>query len=69
MNPTRRDFGKLALAALPAGGVLGPARLLAAPNSKFAGVQIGTITYSFKTDVKKPDEIIPNVVELGGTHV
>jgi sugar phosphate isomerase/epimerase len=65
MNPTRRDFGKLALAALPAAGVFGPTRLLAAPNSKFAGVQIGTITYSFKNDVKKPDEIIPNVVKIG----
>jgi sugar phosphate isomerase/epimerase len=69
MNPTRRDFGKLALAALPAAGVLGPARLLAAPNSKFAGVQIGTITYSFKNDVKKPDEIIPNVVKIGLSSV
>jgi hypothetical protein len=38
---------------------------LAASNSKFAGVQIGTITYSFKNDVKKPDEIIPNVVKIG----
>ena len=69
MNPTRRDFGRLALAALPAAGVFGPARLLAAPNSKFAGVQIGTITYSFKNDVKKPDEIIPNVVKIGLSSV
>lgn len=69
MNPTRRDFGKLALAALPAAGVCGPAKLLAAPNSKFAGVQIGTITYSFKNDVKKPDEIIPNVVKIGLSSV
>jgi len=69
MNPTRRDFGKLALAALPAAGVCGPAMLLAAPNSKFAGVQIGTITYSFKNDVKKPDEIIPNVVKIGLSSV
>jgi sugar phosphate isomerase/epimerase len=69
MNPTRRDFGKFALAALPAAGFLGPGRLLAAPNSKFAGVQIGTITYSFKNDVKKPDEIIPNVVKIGLSSV
>jgi hypothetical protein len=47
MNPTRRDFGKLALAALPAAGILAPGRLLAAPNSKIAGVLIGTITFSF----------------------
>ncbi|MEZ5356422.1 MAG: sugar phosphate isomerase/epimerase [Bryobacteraceae bacterium] len=37
----RRDFGKLA-AALPA------AALAAKPDSKFGGVQIGCITYSFR---------------------
>jgi sugar phosphate isomerase/epimerase len=40
---TRRDLGKLALAALPA------AKLLAKPNSKFEGVQIGVITYSYRS--------------------
>ena len=39
---TRREFTKLALAALPAAGVLGSVRLRAAPgtkpDSKFAGV-------------------------------
>jgi len=69
MNPTRRDFGKAALAALPAAAILNPGRLLAAPDSKFAGVQIGTITYSFKTDIKKPDEIIPNMVKIGLSSV
>ncbi len=46
---TRRDFGKLATAAIPAAAF--PAtRLFAAakPNSVFGGVQIGVITYSFR---------------------
>jgi sugar phosphate isomerase/epimerase len=67
MNFTRRDFAKQAVASLPASAALFqfPARLLAAPNSKINGVQIGTITYSFKKDVKKPDEIIPDLVKIG----
>jgi sugar phosphate isomerase/epimerase len=40
---TRRDLGKLALAALPA------SRLLAKPNSNFDGVQVGVITYSYRS--------------------
>ena len=40
---TRRDLGKLALAALPA------AQLLAKPNSNFDGVQVGVITYSYRS--------------------
>ncbi len=64
MNSTRRDFGKLAAAALQAGAFI-PVRAMAAPNSKFDGVQIGTITYSFKTDVKKPDDILPDLVKIG----
>jgi sugar phosphate isomerase/epimerase len=40
---TRRDLGKLALAAIPA------SKLLAKPNSKFDGVQIGVITYSYRS--------------------
>jgi len=40
---TRRDLGKLALAAIPA------SNLLARPNSKFDGVQIGVITYSYRS--------------------
>ena len=42
MTLSRRDFGKLAAAALPA------AALGAKPDSKFNGVQIGAITYSFR---------------------
>jgi sugar phosphate isomerase/epimerase len=40
---TRRDLGKLALAALPA------SKLLAKPNSNFDGVQVGVITYSYRS--------------------
>jgi len=43
MNYTRRELGKLALAALPA------TRLAAKPNSNFGGVQIGIIaSYSYR---------------------
>ena len=52
---TRRDFGKLALAgasaASPLGRFLGNSVLSAAerPNSLINGVQIGTITYSYRS--------------------
>ena len=59
MTFTRRDFGKLAVAALPA------ASLLAKPNSKFNGVQIGTITYSFRALPGTADDILKYCVELG----
>ena len=55
MEYTRRDLGKMAL-ALPAAALIGrPDRLFAAaaqaarPNSLINGVQIGTITYSFRS--------------------
>jgi sugar phosphate isomerase/epimerase len=66
MKYTRRDFGKMALAALPAASALSlPSAAFAAPNSRISGVQIGTITYSFKQDVRKPVEIIPDLVKIG----
>jgi sugar phosphate isomerase/epimerase len=56
MAYTRREFGKLALAGLPAATVLGgsesffgPQLAQAKPNSLIEGVQIGTITYSYRT--------------------
>ena len=54
MSYTRREFGRLALASLPAaalverplfGSVLVPAK----PNSLINGVQIGVITYSYRS--------------------
>jgi sugar phosphate isomerase/epimerase len=55
MSYTRREFGKLALAGLPAATVLGRSRSIfgalaqAKPNSLIEGVQIGTITYSYRS--------------------
>ena len=51
---TRRDLGKIALAALPAAAFLeetlsATPLFQAKPNSKFNGVQIGTITYSYRS--------------------
>ena len=55
MSYTRREFGKLALAGVPAAALLGRSDALfgafaqAKPNSVVNGVQIGTITYSFRS--------------------
>ena len=53
MDYTRREFAKLALATVPAVGLLDKtligAALQAKPNSRFNGVQIGTITYSYRS--------------------
>jgi sugar phosphate isomerase/epimerase len=58
---TRRDLGKLALAA-PLAGALGAAKI----NSTFNGVRIGAITYSFNS-IASPDveAIIRAYVEIG----
>ena len=55
---TRRDFGKLALAGLPL------SLAFADVNSKFKGVQIGAITYSFRT-MPNPEDIIKAYVTIG----
>jgi sugar phosphate isomerase/epimerase len=55
MSYTRREFGKLALAGLPAAALLGRnegifgALAQAKPSSLINGVQIGTITYSYRS--------------------
>jgi sugar phosphate isomerase/epimerase len=54
---TRRDMGKIALASLPAAA-------LAAPNSKINGVQIGAITYSFRS-IPDVDQILKAYVDIG----
>ena len=66
---TRRELGKLALTA-PAAALLGPgvaaAMRASAPDSKFAGVQIGLIApYSFGRDATDAEAILKNLVELG----
>ena len=68
---TRRDFTKLALAALPAAGFLSSTASLhaagsAKPNSKVKGVQIGlNVPYSFGQPTMSGDEILANCVKLG----
>ena len=55
MSISRREFGRLALAGLPAAALIGRTESIfgafvqAKPNSLFNGVQIGTITYSFRS--------------------
>jgi len=56
---TRRDLGKMALATVPM------ASALAKVNSKFHGVQIGAITYSFRAMTSDVDELIKAMVQLG----
>lgn len=59
MQFTRRDFGKLALASVPASMAFG-----AGIDSKFGGVQIGAITYSFRS-MSNAEDIIKAYVEVG----
>ena len=58
MNFTRRDFSKIGLAAWPAA-------MLAKPNSRFGGVQIGiNVPYSFRGMPATADDILRNVLQL-----
>jgi len=59
---TRRDLGKMALAAVPLAGARGAAMI----DSKFSGVQMGAITYSFNS-IANPDPgaIIRAYAEIG----
>jgi hypothetical protein len=60
MSYTRRDFGRVALAAGAA------SRLMAAkPDSVFGGVQIGTITYSFRSLPSSADEVLKYCLDCG----
>lgn len=66
MSYTRRELGKLAL-ALPA-AALAPARMFGQtkPNSLIEGVQIGTITYSFRSMTDQSAEaVLKYVVDSG----
>jgi len=61
---SRRELGKIALAALPA------SRLLAKPNSKFGGVQIGiNAPYSFHGAYSSGDECLDAIVKLNLSSV
>lgn len=62
MHVTRREVGKLALAALPLARAMAAKRI----DSKFGGVQIGAITYSFnRIAAPDPETIIKAYVEIG----
>ena len=77
MSPlSRREFGRIALAALPAASVVTVARQLGAaeapttvrgkPNSKVAGVQLGiNVPYSFASPQMSGDDILKNCLQLG----
>src|SRR2546428_13407452 len=62
----RREFGALTLAGIPASLVMAnmPLSAFAEINSKFKGVQIGAITYSFRT-MPDPNDIIKAFVTIG----
>src|SRR5947207_9048948 len=50
MEYTRRELGKLALAGLPGAALLGRSVFAQTkPNSLINGVQVGTITYSYRS--------------------
>ncbi|HKD06195.1 MAG TPA: TIM barrel protein [Bryobacteraceae bacterium] len=59
MHCTRRDFGKVALAALPTSA------LIAKPNSLWGGVQVGlNVPYSFRGMSGSADKIIEYMTQL-----
>jgi sugar phosphate isomerase/epimerase len=65
MRYTRRDFGKLTLAGVPASLLVAtlPVSAFAQINSRIKGVQIGAITYSFRS--MSPPDIIKAYVDIG----
>lgn len=79
MSYSRRDFAKLALAALPAAGALSllnsasaaeNAKSRGKPNSKVAGVQLGlNVPYSFSNPTMSGDEILAHCQQLNVSAV
>ena len=62
MELTRRDLGKIAMASVPLCRAFG-AKMI---DSKFGGVQIGAITYSFNRIASPdPEAIVKAYVEIG----
>src|SRR3979490_2305273 len=62
MTLTRRDVGKLAIASVPLARAFAATRI----DSKFGGVQVGAITYSFNRIASPdPEAIIKAYVEIG----
>lgn len=71
-SPTRREFTRLALAAVPAASFLSTLGGLRAAtpagkvNSKFRGVQVGlNVPYSFGNPAMNADEVLAACVEVG----
>ena len=64
---TRREFGKLVLAGVPASIALAklPAEAFADINSTIKGVQVGAISYSFNRLPGGPQAIVDAFVKLG----
>jgi len=60
MRYTRRDIGKIAVASVAAPGLFA-----AKPNSVFGGVQIGTITYSFRALPSGAEEVLKYCLDCG----
>jgi len=58
---SRREFGKVLLAGIPAAAVVSSA--LGAINSRIGGVQIGVISYSFRG--MPAEQMIPAMVKIG----
>jgi sugar phosphate isomerase/epimerase len=69
MMYTRREVGKLALAGLPAAGLLlrgEAASAYAKPNSKWAGVQVGlNAPYSFGNNAMSSDDTLAGLIQVG----
>ena len=69
---TRRELGKLALAGVPAAGILlkSDAGIAAGkPNSKWAGVQVGlNVPYSFGDNMMTGDETLIAVSNSGSAR-
>lgn len=65
MRYTRRDFAKLTLAGVPASLLVAnlPVSAFAQINSRIKGVQIGAITYSFRS--MSPPDIVKAYVDIG----
>src|ERR1051325_2402271 len=57
---TRREVGKIALAAGATSRLM-----LAKPNSVFGGVQIGTITYSFRALPSSAEQVLQYCLDCG----
>ena len=75
MKLTRREWGKLALTALPATGLLNGSSQVHAqrspkPNSKFAGVQVGmNVPYNFGSRDMNADELLDRCLKLNVSAV